>query len=289
MAFAKKTTIALILVTVSLFIILYLRQLNVIWFDALLMIFVIFAVFELDSAFRKNGYKTIRAVLIVALLFIHPMFIYFGLKGAVLVTILSFMIGASIITFNHNYSYKDLTATSFILIYPMLMLFIFGEINHTTGGLFGIMMVLMVTVLSDTFAQWTGMAIGGKKLCPTISPNKTVAGACGSYLGGLIGAAAMFLIFEYFLLFKNVPNVYFVGLTSSPWKSLPLYIVLAILGTTSTQIGDLFASWMKRQFGLKDFGTILPGHGGVMDRADSMIFTASLMYLIFLFIPALEQ
>jgi len=288
----KKSIIAILMASTALFIILFLRQINIIWFDMLMMLFVIIATHELDNAFRKSGYNTIRPVLYAAVLLFYPLFLimeikYTGLIGAVLAFIISFMLGAVIFTFNRKYNYKDLAVTTFILMYPLTLMVLFAEINHNTSGLFGIMSILLIAILSDTFAQWVGMLFGKRKLCPDISPKKTVAGAYGAYLGGIIGAAIMFFIFEYFKLFENVKNVYFTGLTSSIWTSLPIYFGLAVLGSTTAQLGDLFASWLKRQLNLKDFSSLLPGHGGIMDRADSFIFTAPLFYLVFLFIPNL--
>ena len=289
MNFLKKTIIGILLASATLVFLLYLRQFSVIWLDVLMMLYTLPSIYEMDHAFRKCGYKTIRPVIIMATVLFYPMFLLLGFHGIVMTMILSFMTGAVIMTFNHNINYKDLAMTAFILIYPLFFYALFTEINHNTGGLFGVLSILVIALFSDLFAQWIGMIVKGKKLCPSISPKKTRAGACGAYIGGLIGAGILFLTFEYYQLFKTMPNVNFTGLTSSPLKSLPIYIGLALVGSTVSQLGDLFASWLKRQFDIKDYGTVLPGHGGVMDRTDSLLFTAPIFYLIFLFIPALAQ
>lgn len=113
--------------------------------------------------------------------------------------------------------------------------------------------VLLVIMAGDTAAYFVGSSLGRKKLSPEISPAKTVEGALGaigaSVLGGLFGAK--------FLL----PGV--------PWlEALLLSFILSILG----QAGDLFESWIKRAFSVKDSGSLLPGHGGLLDRMDSLIF-----------------
>ncbi|MGI6701675.1 MAG: phosphatidate cytidylyltransferase [Christensenellales bacterium] len=292
MGLIKKSVIAIIMASLSLLIIVYLRQINVIWFDLLMLLFISVATHELDTAFRKAGYNTIRPMLYFAVLAFYPMFLLLeskinGFTGGVITLMISFLIGGVIMTFNHKYTYKDLAMTAFILFYPMVLMILFGEVNHNTGGLFGILSVLVIAIMSDTFAQWIGMLVGGKKLCPEISPKKTVAGAYGAYVGGMVGAAALFFIFEFFQLFKNVNNVYFTGLTDNILTSVPIYAGLALLGSTTAQLGDLFASWLKRQLNIKDFGSFLPGHGGIMDRADSFIFTMPFFYIVFLFIPNL--
>ena len=113
--------------------------------------------------------------------------------------------------------------------------------------------VLLVIMVGDTAAYVVGTSLGKNKLYPEISPGKTVEGAIGStaasLLAGVIGGS--------FLLPAN------------PWlEMLGISLVLSILG----QIGDLFESWIKRVFGVKDSGALLPGHGGLLDRLDSLIF-----------------
>lgn len=135
-------------------------------------------------------------------------------------------------------------------------------ISVSWAGLSGIALVLAVSWGTDTFAYFTGMAFGKKKLCPEISPKKTVAGALGGTLfGTLAGVITMWLAFGQPLL----------GLIG-----LPLSVI--------SQLGDLAASVIKRRFGVKDYGKIFPGHGGVLDRFDSIIPTAILTQLILPFI-----
>ncbi len=115
--------------------------------------------------------------------------------------------------------------------------------------------VFWVVMIGDTSAYVFGRCFGVRKLAPQISPGKTVAGAWG-YLGGAIvaGFAGAMLLFDQFSWFE-------IGLLS---------LAVGILG----QLGDLFESWIKRVFGVKDSGRLLPGHGGLLDRLDSLIFPA---------------
>ena len=124
-----------------------------------------------------------------------------------------------------------------------------------TDGRRWVIFVLGVVLSGDAAAYWVGKRYGIKKLAPGISPGKTVVGAWG-YLGGSLAVgmlAAMFLFVRY-----SWPEV------------LMLALILAMLG----QIGDLFESSLKRAFAVKDAGRLLPGHGGVLDRLDSLIFPA---------------
>ena len=120
-------------------------------------------------------------------------------------------------------------------------------------------------------AYFTGFLIGGKKLCPTISPKKTVAGAIGGVFGGIIGALLIWLLFDVVGLFNSFNNVVAVSIHETQWIAILIYIALGAISAPICEIGDLIASWIKRKAGIKDYGNLFPGHGGVMDRIDSII------------------
>jgi phosphatidate cytidylyltransferase len=130
----------------------------------------------------------------------------------------------------------------------------------TPEGLQAVLVVLAIVVATDTGAFFAGRAIGGAKLAPAISPNKTWAGA----IGGLAVAVVAGLVVATLV---RVP------------LSLPLVVIAALLSIAS-QAGDLFESWVKRMFGAKDSGRIIPGHGGLMDRVDGLAFASGLAVLI---------
>ncbi len=126
---------------------------------------------------------------------------------------------------------------------------------------------------SDTVAFLVGRKLGKRKLAPLISPHKTVEGG----VGGMIGTTALMLIYGVIMQFGFGLHVnYFF---------LALY---GVLGAAAALIGDLSMSFVKREFGIKDFGTLLPGHGGVLDRFDSFLFAAPLIELLLLCCPAIR-
>lgn len=123
----------------------------------------------------------------------------------------------------------------------------------------------------DTFAYFAGRAFGKHKLAPHVSPNKTVEGA----IGGVLGSMLIGVIFT--LLYVNVFST--IG---SSVKGV-YYIIIALLGAVASVLGimgDLFASAIKRQCDIKDYGTIFPGHGGILDRFDSVLFIAPLVVIV---------
>ena len=129
---------------------------------------------------------------------------------------------------------------------------------------FLVIMSLAIAWLNDTCAYFSGYLFGKHKLCPEISPKKTVEGAIGGVLGDVAFCCVIAFIF-------TAVTEYTVN-----WLSL---VVFLPIGAVAAIFGDLCASIIKRQFGVKDYGNIMPGHGGIMDRFDSWIFVAPLLYL----------
>ncbi|MCK3777679.1 phosphatidate cytidylyltransferase [Ensifer sesbaniae] len=119
-------------------------------------------------------------------------------------------------------------------------------------GLIATLFVFAVVWATDIFAYFTGRAIGGPKLAPRISPGKTWSGAVGGTICGILAGIAVFM--AYFSL-----------------QDLRMPIIALVLSVAS-QVGDLFESFIKRRFGVKDSSRLIPGHGGVMDRVDGLIF-----------------
>lgn len=138
-------------------------------------------------------------------------------------------------------------------------------IKQTRSGGKWLFFLLVTIWLNDTFALFVGKAFGRHRLCPLISPNKTVEGAIGGIVAGVAGA----LIFQRF---------YFSAMMQS-WAGI-LAFVIGIVGI----IGDLVESVIKRACGVKDSGTMIPGHGGMLDRIDSLIFAAPVLYYFLIWI-----
>lgn len=137
---------------------------------------------------------------------------------------------------------------------------------------YGFEMVLFLALVvwaGDVFAYFSGRAIGGPKLAPKVSPNKTWAGLWGGAAGSGVVAVLTLLCFPY-ILQPNTPTLIFVGAVGA---------IMTLVG----QAGDLFISALKRHYGVKDTGTLIPGHGGVLDRIDALLLV-TLFFLSFLLI-----
>lgn len=279
----KRNITAAILLIVALFFILYLRTLFIELTDILFFAFMAVGAYEMYDVGRKAGYKTMILPILLYLLAVYPLFYFFSAEGILFAFMVAALFGLSIFLFcRKKYDLPDLEYSFFILIYPLLLCSVFFLINHSAGNLLGIFLVLLIALLSDAFALFAGLLFGKKKLIEDVSPKKTLAGVIGAYVGGILGGVTVFLLFDLFFVFKNWRNVGILALSDKLYVSIPLYILLSLLGTTLAVIGDLVASWIKRKLQIKDFGKVFPGHGGVMDRLDSLLFVAPFICLFFI-------
>lgn len=129
-------------------------------------------------------------------------------------------------------------------------------------------LVFAVPCVGDIFALLVGRSVGGPKLCPAVSPNKTISGALGGLAGSV--AAAMLVCGISYLICSPVSD----ALLPAWWHCL----LLGLIGGAAGQIGDLCFSMIKRHCGVKDYSNIFPGHGGMLDRLDSILFMAMVMF-----------
>ncbi len=143
-----------------------------------------------------------------------------------------------------------------------------GLIFQSDMGRIAILYLVGMVTFTDTGAYFVGKIVGGPKLAPSISPSKTWAGA----LGGIAGAYVAIVVIQYLLL----GNLSYIG--------DPLTLLLPLVISVVAQGGDLFESWVKRHNDVKDSGTLIPGHGGLLDRMDGYMFTAPLFALIMVFV-----
>ena len=144
-------------------------------------------------------------------------------------------------------------------LYVPLLLAHLAMLRGLPDGRGWVFLVMLVVMAGDSCAYFSGINFGRRKLYPAISPKKSVEGAVGGLLGSLAGALLAKL---WFLQALTGVDVLFLGL---------------ILGAVG-QLGDLFESMLKRSFGVKDSGTLIPGHGGILDRLDSLLFVFPLAY-----------
>ena len=228
-------------------------------------LFLAIAVFEVWQAFHHVGIDLSRSALVFFVVMLPFSIHYFGIKG-----ILALLMVTGILIFVTKVLRADLTLVStsytfFALFYPCLMMSMLPMMLTFPGeaGRLALVVTLVCACVTDMFAYFAGLLFGKHKLCPKISPKKTVEGAIGGTLGGIVASVLVGYLIQPVL-----------GTSVSLLHMAMLGLVSAVAG----QIGDLSASLVKRNVGIKDFGKIFPGHGGVMDRLDSILFVAPIVY-----------
>lgn len=196
---------------------------------------------------------------------------FFGDKYHLLLFAFSIMLmmGAYVFTFP-KYNFEDMTKAYFIFIYVGVLLSFLFQTRELRYGRYFVWLIFISSWGSDTFAYVFGITFGKHKLAPVVSPNKSVEGS----LGGIFGSAVLGYVFGYFFgsHMSEVHNPAFVCAVASA------------IGSVISQIGDLAASAIKRNYQVKDFGDFFPGHGGVIDRFDSMLFTAPAVFFALRFL-----
>ena len=164
----------------------------------------------------------------------------------------------------------DATASVFCLVYIGLTLLSLPALHDQPNGASLVTFLLCAVWAGDTVALYVGRAWGKRKLAPTLSPNKTWEGAIGSMAGSLM--AAGILIGLAMLLQKRD-----LGTLSYP-DDIWYWLLMAVVVNVAAQLGDLAESALKRSVGVKDSGTLLPGHGGILDRIDALLLAAPALW-----------
>ena len=218
---------------------------------------------ELKIAFSKKG--VCIPVLFAAII---PVFLFlfsieklnpFTMGILVLGMILCFVIQI----LREKISISDSAFTIFSILYAFIPFWLISRIYVLENGLKYTVLIFIIAFVTDIFACITGKYFGKHKLLPNISPNKTIEGS----VGGIIGTLIICLIYGHF---TNIPLL---------WM-LPV----SVWGSIIAQVGDLFASSIKRHCEIKDFSNLIPGHGGILDRFDSVIFVTILISVMILII-----
>lgn len=240
--------------------------------DISMCIIAIRCIKELFHAFEQKGHHPIKWVGYIAAIAIAIMHIipeqYVTLLMATILPIAALILFIVIISKKNNHNIIDIAITLFGVCYIVLFLMFVPIIREMENGKVLIWYVFIASWLTDVFAYCTGKAIG-KHHFTDISPNKTIEGCIGGTLGAII----------CMLLYTFAANK-IVGLNINYLVVALIGFVLSIIG----QIGDLAASSIKRYAGIKDFSNFIPGHGGMLDRIDSVIFIAPFAYFLLMFL-----
>ena len=166
-----------------------------------------------------------------------------------------------------KYHANQIMSTYFAFVYaPVMFSFVYltRELEH---GIYFVWVIFISSWISDTCAYCVGMLFGKHKLAPVLSPKKSIEGAIGGVVGSaIVGALFGFFMSEYIITERQVTVI---------------FALIGAIGSIVAQMGDLAASAIKRNYNIKDYGKLIPGHGGIMDRFDSVLVTAPMIYFLF--------
>lgn len=226
--------------------------------------------FEINSITAQKTHTAQKAVSIACSVLAVVLFYFFGLTGALVCYALTFIALFFIPVFTRgNYSFESLSCSVFCTIYPSAFLLPVMLMNNLGAiSTFALVLTFVLSPAADVFAYLVGRTFKGKKLCPEISPKKTISGAIGGLIGSSVAGVLIYLAFKNTFTYHN---------STSP------YIYFALVGLVAgvlTELGDLVESFIKRSFNVKDSGKIFPGHGGMLDRFDGFIFAAVFVYFV---------
>lgn len=229
------------------------------------------AMLEIYRAFQQAGHRPVAWPCWATLILSVPYFLIRGQQSGttVLVVLLyvCFMAVSAIVMFRKGPKLPDLLVSLeplFHIVLPGLSMLGLARIEPMYKQRLLMAAVFLIPMLGDVGAYFSGYLFGKTKLCPEVSPKKTVEGAIGGLLASVLAAAL----------------VYGCGtLTRNALPPLWHFLLLGLAGGVVGQLGDLFASLVKRHAGVKDYGRVFPGHGGVMDRLDSVLFVSVLVFL----------
>ena len=215
----------------------------------------------INEFYKAFNHKEIKSIYSISYLFIFYLFIknsYNLSSDYTEVIIFSLFVYSITYLLRVKNNIIDIAITFFVIFYVLLSIdFIVLTRDRIDMGYIYVYTIFLISFATDTFAYFSGYLFGKHKLIPKVSPKKTIEGS----IGGMIGSTICCIIFAY--IFKlNVYHLGFVG----------------FIGSIVAQFGDLFASSIKRFVGIKDYGKLIPGHGGILDRFDSVILVAPFVY-----------
>lgn len=249
------------IVGIAILILIFYLGLNAIKFS--FFVITIEAIRELYNALINKGIK----LYLPSLLFGAVITFVFSIldKNLTFALVLYFIFNSSLYVLLKDYTLSNYSFTNMAYFYLVFFLNLLGSLDD----IYIIISAFVIAFSTDTFAYFVGSTFGKHKLIERVSPNKSVEGALGGTFFAII------LTSVYFTLLNKYNYIYDINI---------LVILLIMLASIAGQFGDLFASKIKRYTGIKDYAQILPGHGGMLDRFDSLIFISPLVFILYHFI-----
>jgi len=287
-----KTSVYIVLATLIALLSKFLPfNLGTYIFDVFVLLIIIVAGYEISNIIEKTNRKINKFLATMYGVFNYITLLIlvnnFKFSHYFLVQFISLAIYGVFAFIVECFMYKHETAKEHLIasfntilacVYPTFFFGFMLMINHIDAfagikyfSLLAIVLIIAITMLTDTFAYLIGSKLRGPKLCPKISPNKTISGAIGGLVGGIAGAMLVFALANV-KIFSSILTMY--NLT---WWH---FLLIGLFGSILGQAGDIFESFLKRRAMVKDSGNIFPGHGGMLDRIDAMTFVTTFVFVV---------
>jgi len=222
--------------------------------------------YEFYNALKTKEIKSIPVISYILLVIYYALNNDFEKMMYILVMVI--VISLIIPIIDLKYSFVDVAITFLGFIYVVILFSFIPLVNRKVGGQYLVWLIFIGSWLSDTVAYYFGKFFGKHKLCPKVSPKKTIEGSIGGFLGATLGCG----------LFGIAVSAYV------PQVSIIHFFLIGSLCGIMGQFGDLVASSIKRFVGLKDYSNLIPGHGGILDRFDSILFNAVVVFYYLTFV-----
>ena len=266
-----------------------------IWFQgwplrAILLVSMLMSTSEMYRAFRKIGYDPVRwsgytycvlAVLAQAYYARLTGGVFESISPSMFALIIGLLLAMTVIIFKGKVAFDSLMSTVFPMLYPGLffsLIITLQDLHSRVISTLALVLTFFIASVNDTFALFIGLRFGKHRLSPEISPKKSVEGS----IAGLVSSVVFAMLAPWLTqrLALSYPAMQ-AQLAASPLPPLWAFALLGLVAGGLSQIGDLVASLVKRHCGIKDFGTIFPGHGGMLDRMDGILFCGVACYVFF--------
>lgn len=286
--FKRVITAAILIIIMSL----------AIWFQgwplrALLLLSMLMSTSEMYKAFRRIGYDPVRwsgyAYCVLAVLaqvyysqLTEKVGVFQSISPPMFALIAGLLLAMTVIVLKGKVAFDSLMSTVFPMLYPGLffsLIITLQDLPTRVVSTLALILTFFIASVNDTFALFVGIKFGRHRLAPEISPKKSWEGS----IAGLISSIGFAVLVPWIAkhpvahAFPEVAR----QLEIAPLPPLWAFAVLGLIAGALSQIGDLVASLVKRHCGIKDFGTIFPGHGGMLDRMDGILFCGVACYVFF--------
>ena len=268
-----------------------------IWFQgwplrALLLWGMLMSTSEMYRAFRKIGYDPVRwagyayCVLAVLAQAYHAQLtgrvsVFESISPPMFALVVGLLLAMTVIILKGKVAFDSLMSTVFPMLYPGLffsLIITLQDLPTRVVSTLALILTFFIASVNDTFALFIGLRFGKHRLSPEISPKKSKEGS----VAGLVASVGFAVLVPWIIgrMAASFPAIA-EQLAVAPLPPLWAFAVLGMVAGALSQIGDLVASLVKRHCGIKDFGTIFPGHGGMLDRMDGILFCGVACYVFF--------